>query len=461
MSIYFYLGANIHQDALDIIRSSADTTVLYEREDAGHVMNTLADLEGAGRAFSIDRSAVERAGRAHCESSVDARERIVRAVLSDFKVFLLRMRFLRVDIDGAFEGFGYFSDVVDYALGLAERRRPSTVFCAYTPHTVEAWLVVRTLEELGARVVRLIVSPLPWVSLPVEGLTNSTGCSLAARTVKARGAAVDRYLAMLRGDYSAAMPYYEKVAGRFAVGRLLSGAAKWRPRDLAKDMEKRAVYKEFLRAASAPLGEGPFAVYFLHYQPEMNTLPEADLYCDQFQAVRKLSAALPPGVRLLVKEHPSTFTKRCDRRWRPAGFYERLASLPNTRICPAELGTFELIDRAMFVASIAGVCLTEALARGKPAVSFYSPRFALFCEGLVIDANALTVSQLREAFRRVAEGAWTISEADLRESFGRLMASGYDGALDDTYIPQSVAQSYANSKRANCLAIRDVLDGAL
>ena len=458
MSIFFYLGANIHQDALDIIRSSAGAAVLYEAGDARLCMNTLADLESEGRAFSIDRWAVERAGRMHFESSVDVRERVVRAVLGDFRVFLLRTRFLRVDIHGTFAGFGYFSDVVDYALGLAERRKPSTVFCAYTPHTVEAWLIVRTFEELGARVVRLIASPLPWILLPLEGLTNSAGSNLIAKTSKVEGAAVDRYLTMLRGDYSAAKPYYEKVSSRFQVGHLLSSAVKWRPRDLAKFMERRIVHKEFLLAATSSWDDGPFAVYFLHYQPEMNTLPEADLYCDQFQAVRKLSAAMPSGVSLLVKEHPSTFTKRCDRRWRPPGFYQRLAALPNTHVCPAELNTFELIDRAMFVASISGVCLTEALARGKPAVSFFSPRFP---KKLVIDANALAVSQLREAFRRIAEGAGAINQSDLRELLNRIMTIGYNGARDDTHIPQSVAQSYDNAKRANSFAIRDLLDGAL
>jgi hypothetical protein len=461
MSKFFYLGANIHQQALDIIRDAGGAVVLYEREDALHVTETLSQLERAGRAYSVDRSAVETYRRRPCESSMDQRERVLRSVLGDFKVFLLRMRFLRVDHEGAFRGVGYFSDVVDYALALAETHRPETVFCAYTPHTVESWLVVRTLEEFGARVIRLIASPLPWVLLPVQGLVNAGGCNLSARARPLRSVAVDRYLSILRGDYSVAMPYYEKQSSRFAPGRPLAAVARWRPRDLVKYLEKRLVQREFERASLRPLGDGAYAVYFLHYQPEMNTVPEADLYADQFQAVKKLSDALPPGMRLLIKEHPSTFSKRCDRRWRPAGFYERLLSVPNTRICPADLGTFELIDRAVFVASIAGVCLTEALARGKAAVTFYTPRFALFRTGLVIDANLCSVTELRGLFSRVAAAEWAVDERDLRESFERLMSSGYDGALEDTYIPQSVPQAAANSKRANCLAVRDVLDGVL
>ncbi|TVT58081.1 MAG: hypothetical protein FHK82_05045 [Sedimenticola thiotaurini] len=461
MITFFYLGANIHQEALDIIQRSVDAVVLYEQEDSVHVMETLVGMADGDRAFSIDRDEISSAVRAACESSIDDRERIVQAVLSDFKVFLLRMRFLRVDLKGAFDGFGYFSDVVDYALKLAEGRRPKVVFCSYTPHTVEAWIVVRTLEELGARVVRLIPSPLPWVLLPVQGLLNLTGCNLKAKERPVRSAAVDEYLSILRGDYSAAIPYYEKALRRSSFRHFFSSLSRWSVRDIAKYMEKRAVQRDFERVASSLVEGESYAIYFLHYQPEMNTLPEAGLYCDQFQAVKKLVDALPSGVTLLIKEHPSTFSKRCDRRWRPAGFYERLGSLPNTRICLANTATFDLIDKSLFVASIAGICLTEALARGKAAVIFYTPRFAQFNKGLVIDANLSTVSELRETFTSIVHGEWVVNEEDLHESFERMMSCGYDGALDDTYIPQSVAQSAANSKRANCIAIEDVIDGRL
>jgi len=458
---YFYLGANIHQELLDVICRSTDSIVLYETENAGNVEELIRSMEKNGKSYSIDKKNIDMFAHGSSLSTKDDRERIVRKVLNDYKVFLLRMRFLRVDFEGAFRAFEYFSDVVDFALNLAERDQPETVFCSYTPHTVESWLVVRTFEELGARVVRLITSPLPWILLPVEGLENKSGCNLEAKLRTKRSGAVDRYLSILRGDYAAAMPYYEKLAKRLAIGRLLSAMAKWRPRDFAKYLERRAVQKEFERASSGGEVEGSYAVYFLHYQPEMNTLPEADLYCDQFQAVKKLVDALPPGIQLLIKEHPSTFSKRCDRRWRPSGFYDRMLSLPNTSICPSHIDTFDLIDHSVFVASIAGVCLTEALARGIPAVSFYTPRFALFEDGLVVDANLHTVSELRDLFAHMVEGAWTIDENKLRASFDHLMANGYDGALDDTYLPQAAEQSYANSRRANYLAIQDVLDGVL
>lgn len=458
---FFYFGTNIHQQALDLIEPSADSAVLYERNDSQHVAATLDRLEKSQRAFSIDRVAVDGASGARTSVFLDERERVIQCILNDYKVFLLRMRFLRVDVAGAFDGYGYFADVVHYAMALTRGVRPDLVFCAYTPHTVEAWIVIRTLEELGARVIRLIASPLPWVLLPVQGLKNAAGCNLTAPPRPTRQPAIAEYLARLRREYTVAMPYYERVLPRLSKANFTEFLKGLNPRDIAKALEKRLVWRDF-QAAATPLADSEvFGVYFLHYQPEMNTLPEADLYCDQLQAVKKLADALPDGMVLRVKEHPSTFSKRCDRRWRPTGYYERFLRLPNVRICPAEIGTFQLIDRSTFVASIAGVCLTEALARGKAAVCFYSPRFAGCHENLVVDANETNVTELRAALSSIQAGPRETDIALLESSLEALMRMGYDGALDDTYIPCSAEQSYANSKRANCLAIQDVLAGVI
>ena len=460
---YFYLGANIHQEAIDIISNASNSLIIYEKNNALHVLETLESMERDGRAFSIDKPKIVASCRLLDGPFIEDRERILHAVLNDFKVFLLRMRYLRADLTGAFNGLAYFSDVIDYAIKLVGENRPNVVFCSYTPHTVESWIVVRTFEELGARVIRLIDSPMPWVLLPVQGLSNKAGVNLSSVPRAVRSYAIDEYLDKLSSDYSIAIPYYEKLAtqGLGLVRRLMDSLKRLAPREVMYQLEKRAVWKEFQLAAEPLPDRVVFGVYFLHYQPEMNTLPEAGIYCDQFQAVSKLANALPPGVILVVKEHPSTFAKRCDRRWRPRGFYARFLELPNVKICPAKTGAFELIDRSLFVASIAGVCMTEALARSKPVVTFFTPRFADFFGEVVIDANQATINQLRHSLSLIAYGKLTVSRDKLRKSIESLIACGYDGALDNTYLPNSVDESYGNSMRANRLALKDVIAGSL
>lgn len=450
----FYLGSNIHQQALDIIVAATDTMVVYEDIDIGVVAPSIEALAKADRALGINKSHIIQAAKGGLVSGGDERERIVSAVLNDYRVYLLKTRFTRVDVEGAFGNFGYFSEVVDYALHFNARFKPQLAYCSYTPHTVEAWIFMRTLEEAGVRIIRLITSPLPWVSLPVAGLAEEKIQPLSSASPDHSREKVAKYLEVLRGAYDKALPYYEKKMRALSWSGLT-------PKNVLKSLEKRMVFSEYMKAARSFDTESPFATYFLHYQPEMNTIPEAGLYCDQFQAIVKVASALPQGVMLIVKEHPSTFTKRCDRRWRPKGFYERIARIPNVRICIPGADAFHHIDRAKFVASIAGVCLTEALARGITAVTFYSPRFSLFPDSLVVDASSATISELRETFRSVCARQSRLSEQEVAECLLRVAQNGYDGSDDESFIPRAIVQAATNSKRANCIAVQDVIDGTL
>ncbi|MFA6203879.1 MAG: hypothetical protein WC710_11915 [Gallionella sp.] len=457
----FYLGSNIHQEALDIIEAATDTMLVYEDIDIGVVAPSIDTLAKAGRAFGINKNHVIQSVNDGLAYGADERGRIVSGVLNDYRVFLLKTRFTRVDHEGAFASFGYFSDIVDYALHFNAKFKPRLVYCSYTPHTVEAWIFMRTLEEAGVRIIRLITSPLPWVSLPVAGLAEGRIQPLSSAGTSHSPEKVGRYLEVLNGSYDKALPYYEKVMGAFSWGALKATLFLLAPKNALKAIEKRLVFGEYMKVAKPFDTESPFATYFLHYQPEMNTIPEAGLYCDQFQAIVKVASALPQGVKLIVKEHPSTFTKRCDRRWRPKGFYERIARIPNVLICAPGANAFHHIDRAKFVVSIAGVCLTEALARGITAVTFYSLRFTLFPSSLVVDASNASMSELREVLRNVCARQSRFPENEVAECLLRVAQNGYDGSDDESFIPRAIMQAAMNSKRANRIAIQDVIDGTL
>jgi hypothetical protein len=457
----FYLGSNIHQEALDIIMESADTMLVYEDIDIGAVNSSIEALAKVGRAVGINNRHVTYAFNDGLQTDADEREHIASAVLSDYRVFLLKTRFTRVDVDGAFRSFGYFSDVVDYALHFNAKFKPRLVYCSYTPHTLEAWIFMRTLEEAGVRVLRLVTSPLPWVLLPIAGLAAAKTIPLSSASANYSPEKVSRYLDVLRGSYEKALPYYEKGNAAFSWRGLKAALAFINPINLLKAVEKHLIFREYMKVATPFDSESPFATYFLHYQPEMNTLPEAGWYCDQYQAIVKVASALPSGVKLIVKEHPSTFTKRCDRRWRPKGFYKRIARLPNVLLCVPGANAFNHIDKAKFVASIAGVCLTEALARGVPAVTFYSPRFSMFPERLCVDASRASISELRGLLLGACERESSPPEPNVIESFQRVAQNGYDGSDDASFIPRTITQAATNSKRANCHAIKDVIDETL
>ena len=456
----FYLGANIHQEALDIIEDSTDSLVIYERNDIGLVQSSIDRLDALGRAFALDKKDVLSSRKLN-QLVTEERERIISVVLNDYRFFLLRARFKRFDYEGAFSGLCYFSDVVDYALSFHYKYKPQLVYCSYTPHTLEAWIFMRTLEATGVRIIRLISSPLPWILQPVVGLSTNGKKACFSNQRASYSEKLERYLLILKGSYEVAKPYYERVSRIFMLRLMISFALIWRPRILFEALEKRLVYREYKRSV-LPFDIGSsFAVYFLHYQPEMNTIPEAGLYCDQYQAIKKLAEALPEGIKLIVKEHPSTFTKRCDRRWRPHGFYQRISELANTQICPHDIETYQVIDNSKLVASIAGVCLTEALARGTPVVSFFSPRFNGFGNDLVIDASSASLTELKRALEILSTKENTMFVQKAESCLKEVVRHGYDGSNGESYIPQTQEQAATNSKKANYYAVQDIINGKL
>lgn len=460
--IFFYLGANVNERATGIIKNNINTFLLYEKENLDNSEASVLDLEAKGRAFRIDEKGVSSARKFYLHESLGNREEILKNVLSDAKVALLRMRFLRYDLQGIFSGNCYFSDVVDYALSLIEKHNPSVLMCAYTPHTVESWLIARTFEVYGVTVIRLVSSPLSWVLLPVIGLSNTHNCVLNARNSTIHVNIIEQYLHKLKNDYKEAKPYYQVVYGDNIFLKKIFGILKKNClKEAVKLWDKYLVFREFTRFASNESHDQNYGVFFLHLQPEANTLPEADLYCDQFQAIKKIASALPKGVKLVVREHPAFFTTRCDRRWRPAGFYERLSELPNVQICTLERDPFQVIDKAIFVASVSGVCLMEALARGKLGIFFFTPKYSLISETMLLDGNLISRDKLNAWIKELLNSSARVDEKILLESLKKISSYGYIGTNEKILIPKTAEESSMNSLDALHQAMNDVISNRL
>jgi hypothetical protein len=455
----FYLGSNVYRDVLDIIKGVSNTVLVYEKMDVTQVHNIIDSLSEEGKAVCISKESILMANTSLAYGG-DKREKIVSTILDDFRLFLLKTRFTKLDISGNFSSLCYFSDVIDFTLGFVEKYNPKVAYCSYIPHTVESWIFMRTLEESGTRIIRLISAPLPWMMLPVVGLSNERMELLSIGQMPDKYDKIDKYIATLKGSYDKALPYYQKIPKVSLVSSLLSKFSELSLKGIIKMYLQRLVYSEFMAVAKPVDFNHQFGIYFLHYQPEMNTLPEAGLYCDQFQAISKIASAMPKGVRLIVKEHPTTFQHN-DRKWRPRGFYNRIESIPNVQVSILGIDVFKLIDNAKFVASISGVSLTEALVRGSPVVIFNTARFYHFPKEFVIDANTASVSELRISLERICSSTYRFSENKMLACLEAVARDGYDGSENDSFIPQTVLQAATNAKRANLLAIQDVINKVL
>ena len=113
-------------------------------------------------------------------------------------------------------------------------------------------------------------------------------------------------------------------------------------------------------------------IYFpLHKEPELALNLQAYSWHNQTNTVARLSAVLPAGFRLLVKEHRLNYGRR------PSQFLRKLASLPGVTIIDPYEGSFPYLQQADLIVTENGASGWEGLVFNKPVLcldrTFYDP----------------------------------------------------------------------------------------
>lgn len=158
--------------------------------------------------------------------------------------------------------------------------------------------------------------------------------------------------------------------------------------------KNRAAYD---RLARRPSFDRPFVYFAMSYQPEKSTSPNGDEFVHQLLAVRTLSASLPDGWQLIVREHPSQFIASKSRHYgeifRDPSYYESILQFENTSLAPMDADPYEMMDNAEAVASVGGSSCFEALVRGRRALLF-GHAWYVGCPGLNV---VRTITEVRQA----------------------------------------------------------------
>jgi hypothetical protein len=149
------------------------------------------------------------------------------------------------------------------------------------------------------------------------------------------------------------------------------------------------------------------------------------------------------------------FSRVCDIRYRPKGFYARLCKIRNVKICPIDSSVFSLIDNAKFVASVSGMCMTEALARSIPVVSFNPARFKNFPLDAVIDGFTASLVSLSERLSKIVNKSYIFPEDEVFSSFVKLESFGYVSALGENAVPNTRIEQLNMSLNAAKKAVID------
>jgi hypothetical protein len=167
-------------------------------------------------------------------------------------------------------------------------------------------------------------------------------------------------------------------------------------RDRTETLKRR--YEEL---AVEPDLTQPFVYVALGMQPERTTNPNGGVFDDQDVMVGMIAAALPAGWRVYVKDHPSQFAYGTwIERGRWPNYYDAIVAHPGVSLVPLQTPSFDLIDRARAVATVAGTSSWEALVRGVPTLLFGEAWYK-GCEG----AYAVrTMDDCRQALERIKSG---------------------------------------------------------
>lgn len=265
-----------------------------------------------------------------------------------------------------------------------------------TPHHIYPWIFAKSCHFLGVQAFCFIDTPLPWRKILARGINKDFTHVKPTNSpyIEDDYDLFQSYIQRKRGSRIEAMEADERsrwknqdnsiIHSRSEIknhlNKVLSIKKIFRDRNLNKpnpitylsETLNRyccfSYYKSFsIRASDI---DSPYVIFFLHWQPERTTLPEGYGYAQQSRAISILSECLPPDVCLLVKEHPSTFSRGCYRSERTCFFYDNLLGIPGVQLIQAEEDSYRLMDHSLAVATINGTAAFEALCRGSKTIVF-------------------------------------------------------------------------------------------
>ena len=227
-----------------------------------------------------------------------------------------------------------------------------------------------------------------------------------------------------------------KVPGRPFSGKLitLQEFDDYRDWAMVQKLRLRKEYETFCTPA-AELSK-PFIYFGLHYQPERTTCPDGGPYSDQYLCAATLSAGIPKGWQIVIKEHPSQFGYSGmgeTTRWH--GYYWDFLALGNVRFVSTDTSSIALIDRSEAVATVTGAVGWESLIRGKIAFHFGAVWYG-FCRGAVW---VRSVDDVRAALETGSLTPPTVRDIDAfaatLEAYGRsvITSPSQEDAIEETH----------------------------
>lgn len=305
----------------------------------------------------------------------------IRSVLDDHQVMMLSDRTSLFKKEGLGNA-NYTRLLIKITSALYQfliDEKPDLMYFRITPHNYQEVVLAKAADFLNIPVLVAEFCPIQWRHMLALGWGKKRYYCDFTDSIKGLDVAEEkkllkRYYETIRSSYSKAIPEYEKERlkknkGKFvSLKREMLRKANWKRPHLF--INKLRCFRKYNELCKIKVPEKKYVVFFLHYQPERTTLPEGFGFAQQIWAIQLLRSQLPEEIVVLVKEHPSTFTNKCDPLQRTPSYYDDINDMHGVSLIDLNVNPFDLMEKAVFTASIAGTIGREALLRGKPVVFF-------------------------------------------------------------------------------------------
>lgn len=160
---------------------------------------------------------------------------------------------------------------------------------------------------------------------------------------------------------------------------------------LARDLRARARVSRARRIYSPDPPSHEFVYFPLQVADDYKLIRLRPEYADQEAIVERIVEALPPGVDLVVKEHPMSIGRN------PVGMLRRLATHPRAHLVEPRTSTLELIERSVGVVTISSTVGLEALMYERPVMTLGRPFYSGY--GVTLDVDGESLSRAMRGLR--------------------------------------------------------------
>ena len=116
----------------------------------------------------------------------------------------------------------------------------------------------------------------------------------------------------------------------------------------------------------------PFIFFPLHVEPERSLLITAPFYLNQVEIIKNIVKSLPPGYKLLVKEHSAMIF----REWRKISVYKEIMSCPEVELLHPKVDTHKIVKNSSLVITISGTTALDAAFYEKSSIVLSDTTFS-------------------------------------------------------------------------------------